>query len=387
MQTSKKILPVLGGLLLFFLLNAFLNFALIPYQFTRMKIHTIENETFDDLILGSSHASAAIDPERFTEELGRSCFNAAAGGQYPRENYYLLLDACEKHVPGRILLEYDPSYWVSGDSFNAAARYQLSEMEWSRAKWSYARDLCPGSDIRFVLMPWSLYVDLFPDPAGSSGNLLQRMADNIRTRLGEDYRQYGTVSFLTGSGQACDQNGFTYIPDFVPGDRTIPEFSFGEDKEAYFETNRQYFEKTLDLCRKNGIEVVVFTTPVPKTTLEQNRDFYREAHRRMADLSREHSFRYLDFCLTEAEPSSGPIAGGQDLPPGMEDLSSDSLFSDAKDLSSDSLFSDAKDLSSDSLFSDAEDLSSDSLFSDAEGHMYICAARQFTTVLAYILRP
>ena len=61
-------------------INALLSYMLIPYQFTRMKIHTIETEDFDDLILGSSHGSAAIDPAVLSEKTGRTCFSAAAGG-------------------------------------------------------------------------------------------------------------------------------------------------------------------------------------------------------------------------------------------------------------------------------------------------------------------
>ena len=38
--------------------NMVMNYLLIPYSFTRMKVHYLETETCDDLILGSSHAES-----------------------------------------------------------------------------------------------------------------------------------------------------------------------------------------------------------------------------------------------------------------------------------------------------------------------------------------
>ena len=325
MRIFKKLLPFASGLCFFLGINMLLNYLIIPYQFPRMKIHRIETETFQDLILGTSHGSSAIDPEVLTEVTGRSSFNTAAGGQYPRDNYYLLADACRQHRPERVIIEYDPAYWISKDSFNRNARYQLDVMALSPVKLGYFKDLCFAGDIRYVLMPWFLYNDSF-----------DRIAKNVEIKRSEAYARYDVSPFADG-GQVCEKNGFTPIQDKAEGDRSIPDLEFSDENERYVRINAEYFKKTLQLCEREGIEAVVVTTPVPAETLAETEPFYREAHQRMEALAEEYDFIYLDY----AWPSLAAAPEEEAFP-----------------------------------------VWESQCFSDGEGHMRISAAQKFTRLLA-----
>ena len=283
MRIFKRILPLLAGLCFFLAVNALLNFFFIPYQFTRMKIHNIETNTYDDLILGSSHGCAAIDPAVLSETTGRTAFNAAAGGQYPRDNYYLLQDACREHAPSRVIFEYDPAYWIVRDSFNRNARYQLDVMRFSPVRLSYFKDLCLESDIRFVLMPWFMY-------AGS----YDRAGQNAAIKRSEVYRTYGVEPFVNRE-ETCREDGFTAIADSTLRGFETPTYAFTQENAAIVQENQKWFEKMVRACREQGLELVVVTTPLPPATYTHNTDFYTQAHEKMQSLADTYGFAYLDY--------------------------------------------------------------------------------------------
>ena len=326
MRIFKKLLPLIIGFALFLGFNALMNYLVIPNQFTRVKIHKIETKEYKDLILGSSHANTAVNPAVLKEKTGRSCYNAAAGGQCPKDNYYLLEDALREHSVERVILEYDPTYWLFLDRFNGTARYQLSVMEPSAVKLAYFADLCLSGDLRYVFLPWSLY-----DVS------VERMQKNVKQKGKKSYRKYWTKPFSNAT-QTFHKNGFTELKDFAVSDKSTPHYSFGEGKEQYVEENREQFERILKLCKEKDIEVVVVTTPVPRETFLENEEFYREAHEMMQELVEPYGARFLDFAAPEEGDETEPYAVW-----------------------------------------DSED------FSDGEGHMRGSAANAFSEILAEML--
>ena len=83
--------------------NMVMNYLLIPYSFTRLKVHMLETMQFNNLILGSSHAGTNIDATHLAGLTGRTTFNAAQGEQFPVDSYYLLKDACIDQKPDRVI--------------------------------------------------------------------------------------------------------------------------------------------------------------------------------------------------------------------------------------------------------------------------------------------
>ena len=308
MRIFKKILPCAAGICLFLAINTLLCFLIIPYQFTRVKVHHIEEDEIQDLILGSSHGASALDPSALTAETGRSCYNGAAGGQYACDNYYLLKDARRNHNTERVIYEYDPSYWLRHDSMNANARYLQSVMEWSPVSLAYFRDLCLGADLRYALMPWFLY-DI----------KTQEMSGRVELKLSDSYRTYGTALF-TDSVQAFEEDGMIALADSSNGSREIPVLSYGPETEKTEREQWKQFERLLEYCERNGIDLVVVTTPVPESTYLANESFYRESHDKMSKLADQHHFSFLDY-------ASSSLAEGCE---GRDFLWEESSFSDAE---------------------------------------------------------
>ena len=327
MRIFKKLLPLLIGFALFLGFNGLMNYFVIPYQFTRVKIHRIETKDYQDLILGSSHANSALNPSVMKEKTGRKGFNAAAGGQFPMDNYYLLRDALKKHSAERVILEYDPTYWVTWDSFNRTARYQLSVMEPSTVKLAYFAELCLPGDLRYVFLPWSLY-DIN----------IERMKEIVEGKHSKAYRKY-SFRFFNNDTQTFHKDGFLALKDYAASDKSTPQYSFDKGTEENVKKNRKQFERILKLCRERDIEVVVVTTPVPPETFSENEAFYAEAHEMMQELLQPYGYRFLDFVAPEETEETAAYAGAWD----------------------------------------SDD------FSDGEGHMRVSAANEFSAVVGEML--
>lgn len=324
MRIFKKLLPPVLGLILFAGVNGLLSFLFIPYQYTRVNIHKLETNDYDTLILGSSHGGSAIDPAVLRKLDGRSAYNAAAGGQYPLDNYYLLLDALKGHEVERVIYECDPSYWLHTDPFNRNARYQLGQMAPSWVRLRYFLDAFSGKDIRYVFMPWCFYSTAWPE-----------IRDRVRLKLSPAYANY-EIGIFQDSAQVFTEDGFTAIADSSEGSREIPQLAFTEASAASVEKNLAYVERLCRLCRDRGIALTVVTTPLPETTRRENEAFYREAHAMIASLASDCGARFLDY--------TSPVGTDE-----MSRLDHDYA---------------------------------DEAFSDAEGHMRVSTAQAFTAALA-----
>ena len=280
MRIFKRLCPAAAFLILFVLINFLLNDALIPYQYPRVKIHTIETQTFDDLIVGTSHSFSAINPEILSSSTGRSCYNASVGSQFPRDTLYLLMDACRSHRPGRIILEYDPAYLVDADRAFVNERYFVQCMAPSFVKLKYFTDCALDSDFRVALMPW----------IGHRGEL-NGIRRNLQIKKSDAWKKYGIEPFDDGR-QRMTQQGQMRIAssEFNPAPPDLNQFSPDEIQDNLDDLNR-----VLRFCNREGIPVVIVTTPIPAETRDAHTDYYEAAHKLMEDIAASHDITFLDY--------------------------------------------------------------------------------------------
>lgn len=291
MRIFKRLAPVIILIALFLAGNQLLNYLVIPYDFTRVKVHELETNAYGTLLIGTSHMASAIDPDLLTED-GTRCYNAAVGGMYACENYYLLQDAVRSHKPERVILEYDPTYWIDAEGQNANARYLLSCMRLSPVKLRYFLATCLQNDFRYTFMPWYM-----------NRAHIRNVKETLRIKQSDDYRQYGTEAF-TNSFQEVKTNGWIAIYDESYTEGEVSSYAYEEER---MQKNRSYFLKTLDYCKENGIETVVVSTPVPEEMLSENRAFYEQSIADMQSIADARGIRYLDYII-EKQPDLGDAA-------------------------------------------------------------------------------
>lgn len=101
MRNFKKLLLPAVVVLALAAVNFCLDYALIPYSYVRIMMHQIETQEYDTLFLGTSHGLNGISPKIIEEKTGGRAMNLCLGGEYPKDAYYLLKQACKKAAPKR----------------------------------------------------------------------------------------------------------------------------------------------------------------------------------------------------------------------------------------------------------------------------------------------
>lgn len=260
--------------------NMVMNYLLIPYSFTRMKVHYLETETCDDLILGSSHAGTNIDASLLESLTGRKTFNAAQGEQYPVDSFYLLKDAAIDHKPKRVIYEFDPTYWLVSQEIDSAYAGMFYEMRMSPVKLQYFFDKMWSADFRTWTAPWYFYRRQIGD-----------ISANLYTKKTDNYKNYGTATFDSET-QTVREDGFIAVkPGKWEDEITVREWS----DETIQKDDEKFFERIAKFCLQEGIELVVVTTPVPAGTYEAGRENFDAAAAHMKGLAEKYGFEYLCY--------------------------------------------------------------------------------------------
>ncbi|HAV27272.1 MAG TPA: hypothetical protein DCX23_02980 [Lachnospiraceae bacterium] len=260
--------------------NMVMNYLLIPYSFTRLKVHMLETMQFNNLILGSSHAGTNIDATHLAGLTGRTTFNAAQGEQFPVDSYYLLKDACIDQKPDRVIYEFDPTYWLTAQEIDSSYANMFYEMRPSKEKLQYFFDKMWKVDFRTWLSPWYFYRSQF-------GNI----GANIYTKSTDNYKNYGVATF-DSENQTVYGDGFIGVkPGKWEDEITVREWN----ENMVQKDDEKFFIKMAELCRDEGIELVVVSTPIPAETYEAGRENFDLAYAHMTELSEKYDFRYMCY--------------------------------------------------------------------------------------------
>lgn len=257
-----------------------LDMALYPCTFIRNDVHTVTKQYHDDILLGSSHGKMNVDPDILAGLTGRSTHNMCAGGQYAADSYYLLKLLIEKQKPKRIIFEADPGYLLTEKQAGDNELLFVHEFPLSAAKLEYFTVRMRESDFRSVFFPWYEYPLAYE---------LKNWRETIRRKWENDY----SVSYFAGKVQQYHENGWIekYDADISKQKLTVPSF-LTENK--IHEENVSYLRDLIRLCKKENIEFVAFTAPMPDKVLEQVAA-YEAAYEKMADVFSSEEVVYWNF--------------------------------------------------------------------------------------------
>lgn len=285
MQTSKKRhtwLWVVLFLVCVVLINGVLNFLLYPYTYARIDMQNLATKKYEDLFVGTSHGKCGIDPVLVEKETGRAGLNLCMGGQFMVDSYFTVKEACRVNPPKRVVLELDAGYWMLDIPQDTSFGQTYLEMPWSLVKGEYLLAKFMEKDFRNALFPWYAY-----------RGRLNEMAETVKTKWSEDYRTYN-AEYFHDAVQAYEESGF--IRRYYIEGAEKPETNLlSWDEKQIREDNFKYFEKLVDLCREEGVELVVITTPVPMETLGKDPGSYEAAHEYFAEYFGEQGVPYMDF--------------------------------------------------------------------------------------------
>lgn len=288
MHNFRKIRKIIIFTVLCIFVSSVFSFLLIPYSYTRVDIHNIEVNKYDDLYIGTSHGKCGINPLVVDQVTGGRSTNLCLGGEYLQDSYYLVKEAARNHKPKRIIYELDPGYWVVEP--NQAVNYDViyREIPFSMVKLEYYISKMLSADFRNTLFPWYTYRENYTSIPGI-----------VKTKLSKEYREYGIEPFR-GDFQSYEKEGFIHINELEGAQKSRDNLILWDRSKIYHGT-LSYFCKLAKFCQDNRIELIVITTPIPEETLNEYSEHYADANEYFIKLMEQYNLEYYNFNYIKEE--------------------------------------------------------------------------------------
>lgn len=291
---AKLIMFLCLAIILDQILGAFLGILdvrLCPDYFPRLRMEEFYGcrSNIDVVFMGSSHAYRSFDPAIFDEALHINSFNLGSSAQNPTTTYYLLKEVLRNgHNPKLLIIE---TYWMalSGNKTDySSGAYIFNNMKFSANKLSTF--LCAfefPSSLKLLSKTYKHRQAVIP----CMSLLARKTAGKILRR------QLGTGSYEDMDRYA----GKGYVEN--PSVATKIELANNEFAGLSIDLNqyRLYFlEKTINLAKRQGIQVILVSTPVPPTAFKDVLG-YQKAYSIIKGIAVKNGVEYIDYNMLNSE--------------------------------------------------------------------------------------
>lgn len=297
----KRVLKIVVTIILFITTGIILRYLLVDdvNSYTRVTYHEMYNQdkNIDVLFLGSSHAFRSFVPEIVDDELNVNSFNAGSSSQALDGSYTLLIEAQKKNNIKQVYLEMFypiPTKSVEERKNNATETYIISDyLKPSLNKYRYIVSATePEYWINGFLVARREWKEIF-NP--------EYVSDILEKKSQDSYKSYEYVNngyeYYAGKGYVANissvKNG-TYVSK-----------GFGQLKDELFcDDALKSLHSICDYCKKNNIELVLVTTPIPDFRLINAGDYDRYIDK-VTEICNKEKVKYYDFNLLKEEYFSG----------------------------------------------------------------------------------
>lgn len=228
----------------------------------------LQEETLDIVFIGNSHQFCTVSSELLYAEYGLNTFMLATSAQTIPMSYYGVMEAIELKHPKKIVLE---TFYVPREekiSSREFAHVFLDGMPYCDAKLEAIEDLIEREERVYYYLPLGFYHSRWKE-------------------LNE--KDYG-ISYVSSRG---DVNYKKANPN---GD--IPLVS-PKEKAAIPHETLLYLDLIVDLCEKNGVELVMYTAPY-NAEYEDEESYTKLAdeqrvYNSLADYAAERNIEYCNL--------------------------------------------------------------------------------------------
>ena len=315
----KRTMTVLAGFILIRLLVAGLDYLYVTADdmWYRILFHGYyQHDDIDNVYIGSSHVYMGVDPSIIDDLSGEVNFNMSAHGQGWERNYYLLKEVAKDNDIKRACFEcfyrtviemkvwdiYEKEYryvdYTEDPYIYAGIWATTYEMKPSLNKFALLK--CSMADDHFIeaCFPFVRYRDIMFDFDG--------IASNVKTKRSEGYKNYVHDERYTDEngvlrGNVFYPNGFMYIDKELTDELKLSKRE--QDltiSRPIGEKTEEYMRKSIQFCLDNGIEPILFCTPVDDVELVSTGNYqgYIDAVQSLAD---EYGIQFYDFNLLKDE--------------------------------------------------------------------------------------
>ena len=291
MRTSKhsEVLRKLGAaagflcilLAVIFALDLFLPAYAGLQRGTRIFNEMREEDETDIIFLGASLFNRAIDADALTEALGRDCQSICFAGTAYIQQYFVLKELLKHQTPKLVVLN--------------VSVYQFS-VDRSGSKW--VSDLIaaypPGIDkLKF----------LFAGCAPS--RYINVMVPRIAMFSFSDVLTTQVLVAATEEDESSDNSDAkateeTVRPEYA-GELQTPNKWRKDSVLKYVDNTQKFLQKSIDLCKAKGVDVVLMSTPIPYFTLQSQKKTYEEYIRYLKELATKNNVELALFELIQRD--------------------------------------------------------------------------------------
>lgn len=275
------------------IVNNLLRYLLIDdsSSYTRISMHEMyeQDKNIDILFLGSSHSHRSMNTEITDAIFEANTFGGGTSQQQLDGSYAVLKEVGKHNKLSHVYLEmyYDVTSVDISERDELTQTYIIADyMKPSLNKWSLlANASTPEYYMNGFIPARRNHNQLFEK------DYIKHLFEKKQTEAYQNfeyidvgYERYAGKGYVYHNG-VIPENGFLYSAHFTP----IQE-------EPFSNTTIKYLEKIINYCKKNQIQLTLYTTPMPNFRLVDmgNYDTYVSCVNQFAQ---EHGVAYYDFNL------------------------------------------------------------------------------------------
>lgn len=252
-----------------------------------------EDNVYDLIFIGSSHAYCTFDPEIFDEELGTNSYNMGMPLQLTASTYYELRDIFEHQSPETIIMEV---YWgVMTSNFQINETVQLFQvMENDKLKEEYFNNVFPISEkIKYSVDALKYQADYFAYKSDEYDEKIRNYFGLVKPA--EEIHTTGTEKYGTKGFVWCDYN-------MLPGeyDKTNQYVGLNGKDVNFSDTQIEYLYKIIDLCEEEGVQLIFVAAPIAPVSMDYIEN-YELIHNRINEIAEEKGIPYFDYNIINEE--------------------------------------------------------------------------------------
>lgn len=232
--------------------------------------HYIADDTVDVLCVGSSHVFCGINPVLMYDEYGIAGYDLSAGAQSLWFSYYFIKEALKTQHPSIVLLDVYTVVLPDEDFDEVAIKSNFFNWPMSYNKWK-ALKAAGAENLLDMFFPFFETHNRY----------------NLLSKESFDIENSGNVNFL----------GYYYEPRIIPySEECVQDVTAIDDILPISEKTEEYLRKSIELCQKEGIEIILVNAPCPEIN-EEDQCRYNYVRQ----ISEEYEIPFLNGCILNEE--------------------------------------------------------------------------------------
>ena len=255
----------------------FRSYATVKWQ----EFYETSPNSLDLVFVGSSYAYRSFDAEVFDNKLNVNSFNMGSPLQKPVESYYVLKETLKLQKPSFVI--YDVNWGVfNEDKYFNTKLWNFDNMNFSINKINYLLNVFDTDQYFNAVFKSMRYHDEFDELI--LGKKPKQSSNNIETYL----KQYKGKGFVINNG-------------IVSLDNIEKPFKNSKENPKVYNWNKKqlkYFRKSVELCKKENIKLVLVTAPLAPSYLENYNEYwydYDTIHKSACALAQQYALKYFDY--------------------------------------------------------------------------------------------